>query len=193
MSKPIENHGAHAVGRLLAQFRGRPRLEGVARALGTVVQGLEDVSWQVRAGRAVDTAEGAQLDVLGRVVGRERGALSDEEYRVRIKTQIALNLSSGTPGEIVGLFRLLMPNGIQLLEQAPAAFVLRILGVLPIPATEALELLREAKPGGVRALLEWSDVPEDQLLKLDETPGLGDSDDPSVGGKLSSAVVATEG
>ena len=57
--------------------------------------------------RVVGVAVGAQLDVLGRIVGEARLGDPDANYRLRIKAGILLNVSSGTPEELLAIFRLL--------------------------------------------------------------------------------------
>lgn len=71
--------------RLVEQFRGKPRIEALLKAIAAQVQHLEDVATDLRENRWLDSAEGAQLDGLGRILGLPRGAWDDEQYRARLQ------------------------------------------------------------------------------------------------------------
>ncbi|ATN94282.1 hypothetical protein [Lysinibacillus phage vB_LspM-01] len=53
------------------------------------------------AWRDINKAEGAVLDELGKMVGVYRGTWDDAQYRVRIKTGIARNISDGTINKVI--------------------------------------------------------------------------------------------
>lgn len=53
------------------------------------------------AWRDINKAEGAVLDELGKMVGVARGTWDDAQYRVRIKTGIARNISNGTINKVI--------------------------------------------------------------------------------------------
>lgn len=189
----ILDHVDRAVGRLLAQFREKPKLEGLVRALVSEAQTLEGVMQSLSRVRSIDDAEGVQLDLIGRIVGREREGMLDADYRLWLKAQIALSLSSGTPDEILTIFRLLFPDSdVELEEQYPAAFVMRVGGAFPGSVPQVMKLLLSAKPVAVRVLMESSDVPDDAAFTLsdddtsmdDDDRGFGDDQDPDIGGKL---------
>src|SRR5687768_16247400 len=59
-------------------------------------QDLENCLQQLRLYRFVDTAEGDQLDIIGRIVGLDREGLDDDDYRRYIRARIAANNSNGT-------------------------------------------------------------------------------------------------
>jgi len=155
----ITDHVPRALSRLAQQYRGKPKLAGTVTVLAKQIQEIEDMLFSILA-ETVDQAVGAQLDVLGRIVGEERLGDPDSNYRLRIKAGILLNVSSGTPEELLAIFRLLtsdLPGAVvQFEEQYPAALVVRILRVrINSPSTFA-GILQAAKDAGVRALLELS-------------------------------------
>ena len=77
----VEDHCADGLELLLSQFQNKPRLAGVLCALLESVQEAEDAAWQLLTERDLDSAVGAQLDQLGRLVGEERQGRTDDQYR----------------------------------------------------------------------------------------------------------------
>lgn len=57
---------------------------------------LKQLDW-----KNIDKAEGAALDELGKMVNVPRGTWDDQQYRVRIKTGIARNISDGTINNVI--------------------------------------------------------------------------------------------
>jgi hypothetical protein len=188
----ITDHAERAIARLPTQFR-KPRIESLVRALCRPMQEVEDMFWDLLTKRGLNTAVGVHLDNLGRIVGQLRGGLSDDSYRTRIRVRIALNKGSGTPNDLLKIFRLLVPapQAVTLLEQFPAAFVMRVGDVLPVVAADLAAILQSAKVAGVRAVLEYSLASDSDSFTFDGTgpgKGWGTVSDPSIGGRLASAV-----
>jgi hypothetical protein len=170
----ITDHADQAVARLLQQYREGVSVPALISALCAPLQELEDVLWDIRLRRAVATAEGAQLDVLGRIVGQPREGRTDPVYRIWILARVRLNKGSGRPEDILQIFAGITQGmtALDLEEQYPAAFVLRV-GLSPgVAAQELASLLHLAKAGGVRAIVEApNDVPANTFT-LDIGPGL---------------------
>ncbi len=66
------DHEAQAMSRLLAQFSEAPKLQGYIKALMSEANAIECAFIDVLAGRSLNTATGAQLDVIGEIVGQPR-------------------------------------------------------------------------------------------------------------------------
>jgi hypothetical protein len=66
------DHEAQAISRLLTQFREAPQLHGYIKALMSEANPIECAIIDTLAGRSLDTAVGAQLDVIGEIVGQPR-------------------------------------------------------------------------------------------------------------------------
>src|SRR5690606_7213019 len=98
---------AAALSRLVTQFRDKPRIEALLKAIAAQVQQLEDVATDLLEKRWLDSAEGAQLDGLGRILGLDRGAWDDEQYRARLRVRIRILLADGTPENIIATLALL--------------------------------------------------------------------------------------
>ena len=170
----ILDHPDRAVARLATQLRGKPRMEGLVRALALQAQEVEDATWPMFL-ETIETSEGVQLDRLGHLVGQTRGGRTDGALRIWIKARVLLNRSSGSAEQILALFSALTATtGVPLVneEQFPAAFVLRALGPLAEPRAFA-DVLHTAKLGGVRAILEYLHTPPVAAFSFAGGPGLG--------------------
>jgi len=102
-----ENHSEEAVARLISQFKGKERIEALVTAFVDQYQDLENMSYDMENNRSVNTAVGNQLDQLGEIVDVARGGLDNEDYRKAIITKIAINVSKGTPENLLAIFLLL--------------------------------------------------------------------------------------
>ena len=66
------DHEAQAISRLLTQFREAPQLQGYIKALMSEANPIECALIDLLNLRSIDTATGAQLDVIGEIVGQPR-------------------------------------------------------------------------------------------------------------------------
>lgn len=177
----LDPYVERALGLLAFQFRDKPNIKAMVAALAEQVEGLEDALLDVYATRNLETAQGTQLDVLGRVVGLERQGLTDEEYRLHLRAKILLNRSSGTPGEIFDVFSLLMSDVGTLpvlSEQFPAAFVLQLDGYPLAYAVLFAQFLRQAKAAGVLAQMAYQETADaDTFDFFENSTGTGFTDE----------------
>jgi hypothetical protein len=152
----IADHADRAKARLLEQFKGSATLNGLIGALTAEVQVLEQVLWDIRASRAIEAAQGEQLDLLGRIVGLDRGGRTDATYRIWIRAWIRLLKGSGTPEDILSVFAAITQGSTKIVleEQFPAAFVIRVDSTSIIDPAELAKLAQLAKAGGVRVIVE---------------------------------------
>jgi hypothetical protein len=195
------DHVARGLSKLLEQFKGKPRIEKWLTIYLEQVQEVEHALWQLLVDRVLDVAVGAQLDGWGSIVGQPRGSMDDTDYRIFIKARILVNLSNGKPEELIAILRLILETSgvVDFTEQYPAGIRIIINMALPFDASVPFELMREAKPGGVRLSLEWTELdPEDSFTFADgdepeasATQGFGDITDPDVGGGLAGIMVTT--
>ncbi|MFW6031538.1 MAG: DUF2612 domain-containing protein [Myxococcota bacterium] len=155
----VEDHAAEIPELLLTQFRGKPRIEDLAKALTSGVQGTEDAIHEVATERALSSAEGTQLDGVGEIVGRGRAGLSDDAYRAVLRAQVRVLLSSGTGEELLTIARLIMgadaPGPVTWLERYPAAGAMVVDEVTPVAPSIMVEMLQAARTGGVRLVMEF--------------------------------------
>lgn len=151
----VTEHIAEMLSRRLEQFRDKVRFSALLELLGVQVQEVEDAVYQILTDTVLETAEGAQLDGLGEIVGEERAGRDDATYRIAIRTRIAINLSEGTIENIISL-ALAISGGTQAeaTEYFPAGFEIRIIDSLPEGTDPAriAAVVRSGKPAGVRAI-----------------------------------------
>lgn len=161
--------------RLVQQFRGKPRIETLLRAIAAQTQAISDALEDLRTERWIDTAEGAQLDGLGRILGLARGAWDDEQYRARLRVRIRILLADGTPENIIATLALLA-NGesVQLIETYPAELRI-VLGGAVTPEVEGAlrETALSIKPPGVALWLESGGNPDEPEFAFDGGDGAG--------------------
>jgi hypothetical protein len=197
-------HEADAVTRLAYQFHEKARFEALIGAFGARAQTVEDALWKFVTLRGIDTATGSQLDNLGAIVGESREGKSDDTYRIFIRARVRLNRGSGTGEDIIAIYALILSalsgNTFSLKEIPPAAFILRIYNALTTANTLSLvRILRQARAAGVRGLLEWSSVTDDNAFEFGTDQGDGhgerivaqgfaDYSTPTVGGILAGVL-----
>jgi len=140
-------------------------------------QDLENVIQQFLSDRFVDTAEGAQLDIIGAIVGQGRNGMIDDDYRRYIRAKIAVNNSNGT-------FEDLLTIAFLVVYDADAVFLVRNVGtatvvmyVDDIIVSDALgtilgTFLQKAVSAGVRIVTQWSNSLPAATFRLDSGPGL---------------------
>lgn len=147
----IDDHADRALSRLLTQFREKPRLATVISIFERVFQELEGVFWDLRVKRYLSTAEGAQLDVIGRVLKEPRVSLTDAQYRLVLGAKVLVLRSSGTAPELMRIASILLDGvAFTLTEIFPAALSVTILGS-PLLSTALIKrFLVAAKSAGVR-------------------------------------------
>jgi|SRR6185436_1046527 len=189
--------------RLLEQYKNKPRLQGLIEPWLGWIQKLEDAVWEVITLRYLETGSGAQLDILGKILGAPRANLSDENYRVRLKAQGIILRTKGNPVDIESLLQLCSPYDFAVTEHAIATLLVELTEPVDVDTFDIFvlwQILIEAKAGGVRLELTYSPNLDDDDLTFAEwsadysTPvfdtdhGLGYTDDATVGGLLISTI-----
>lgn len=106
----ISDHADQAVNRLPGWLRGKPKLEAVVRAFMRPIQEIEDAYIALILMKAIDTAEGVWLDKIGKLVGQDRGSLTDTIYRRYLRARIAANRSNGLIEDVIRVVRLILDD-----------------------------------------------------------------------------------
>lgn len=187
----ITDHLASGLALLIDQYKGKPRLANLLKSYLNRVQELEDAAWDVLISRLIDTAEDAQLDTLGAIVGETRTSTDDDVYRTRIRTRILANRSLGFPEDLIAVATQGFDNAavVSLLEYYPATTLIDMIG--PVDADIAsivFDFLEIARAAGTTLTLHFSsDLEEDTFaFSSDDDPeddldrGFG-GDDPTTG------------
>jgi hypothetical protein len=113
----------------LEQFKGSVQLRNLVSSYLGGAQDFEDVAYQIINARSLDIVAGYQLDGLGQIVNLPRSGLEDEEYRLRIKAELAVLTSQGSIEDLTVILQLLIgmpsPPDIQIDEYYPKAIYMR--------------------------------------------------------------------
>jgi hypothetical protein len=101
-------------------------------------------------GRYIDDAKGETLDVIGAIVMFPRQSMSDADYRVWLKVAILLNNSSGTPGCVLEILRVLFGETppIQVDEYLPNVVMFTFFKYPDVPIDILFSIIRRAVPLG---------------------------------------------
>ncbi len=157
-------HVEVGLGRLIERWRAdkNPVLAAILTSYLEEAQELEDAIWFVIYGRMLDYAEGAQLDMLGRIVGQPRDGLPDDRYAVQIRARIRINRSIGTPTDVIEVLQLVDSAVFHLTEIGTARFQINYETPPSDAATgrEIPDLIRQTRAAGVGALVAF---PVDRL------------------------------
>jgi len=148
MSLPtIIDHVVQGLDRMLWQWKDKPNATGLIQSYLESAQEVEDVFFQLLNERGINTAIGAQLDVIGDLVGEPRLGRDDDTYRAALLNRVILNSSTATPAKMVEVVSLLtITANPSYFEHYPASFIMASNnGVTP----GVIEALQSAKPAGV--------------------------------------------
>lgn len=148
------DHKGEAERQLLWQFRDKPRILSVVRALVQQVQHLEDEWFNVLVSTILPTATGQALDQWGALVGELRGNLTlDAEYRRFIEARVMANYSGGTIEDLLAIWRkLTQSTDVRYAWLGEAAFTLYCLRSSPMRDDyrgRVARMIADAKPAGV--------------------------------------------
>lgn len=151
--------------------------EKLVANLATPFQSLEAALQQLLTERSIDTAVGAQLDVIGRIVGQPRNSLDDETYRRYCRARIATNKSNGTIENLITVTNLVVYDDDAYYEidnQGAAAVVVRIndISITADLANIVIKFLQDTVSAGVRVILEYGISDPNNWFRLDSGPGL---------------------
>lgn len=192
--KVDQAHVVEGVAWLTSEYLGKPVTEGLLKSLLYRVQKTEDGIWSVTFGRTIGEQparlpdptkpggyvdgivnmdpSGVAIDILGQLVGADpRGARSDAEYLIDVKTQILVNRSGGGPEDILGILNLAVPTGtsVDYQESYPAGFTVTVLGSQgPVALATAIG---RAKAPGVYVRFTYNAGPIENTLFWASTTG----------------------
>lgn len=93
------------ISRLLEQFKGKSNIESLLSTYLKQVNELEDSYISLLEERSINTAVGAQLDLLGALVTEPRNGRDDVSYRIAILTRVGINNSEGTPNQVLSILK----------------------------------------------------------------------------------------
>lgn len=169
-------------------------------AIVGMFQPLLDTLYAMLTERRLDTAVGAQLDVLGKLVGEDRDGLDDATYRRYIRARVATNKSDGLIKDLIKITRLLLDDPdayIRVDNAGHASIIINIEDVVTARTLAAIvqEFMLEAVGGGIRVYTRhWPQAGASSFALAgygavdSEGLGLGWTGDATLGGALIGAV-----
>lgn len=165
----ITNRVEQALDRMLTQFKGQPVMEGLVAAHVVQAQELEDVFIDLLLLLALDNAEGAQLDGVGRIVGELRLGRDDTDYRAAISGRIRINRQHSTIEDVITAMLLTLDKPYELTEQGNASIRVRLAAKWEssYPSLATLNsVLQRAKGAAVSAVLQYAIVDDDKIFQF---------------------------
>jgi len=192
----IFTHTQDALARLLAQYVGMPRVQSLITTFSAQIQDLENAIYPLDEGRAfwngtTTPAIGAQLDIIGSLVGINRNGLSDQQYILFIFGKIAQNYSDGTRPTMAVVVQNLFQAQISLIQDYyPAGLGVEAIGseIPPSLYPIAKAIVEGALGAGIK--LTYAAASQDTNVFRFYTSGIdgavsGFSDiyNPTIGGK----------
>jgi hypothetical protein len=151
-----ENHIEEAINHLIELFRDGPRNQAILQVMLGQFQEIENVIWDMLTAFDLDSAEGAQLDVLGVVLNEQRGGRDDEDYRAALRVVILVYKSNGKLPEMLEISQQLVPSAsIVMAEPATATLYIGFSTLGTTSLRTVFSMLVRAKAAGVRLLVTY--------------------------------------
>lgn len=145
--------------RLLAQYKGKPRMTVLISSYLDEFQEVEDAAYSVYFARAIQNAAatGDLLAKLGKIVGQGSEGLSDSQFLTLITARIQANRSSGRREQLIKIANLLSSaSSIYVKDYPPAAVLIQMDSLALPPELVGRDFLGVAVAGGVLLMFLWS-------------------------------------
>lgn len=178
MITQVTGHLLLALERLLEQYKGKPKLEAVISSYIAEIQALENAASTMPDAMYLPDAEGAQLDVIGRLVGEPREGRADDLFKLWIAARILINASTGTRNEIIRCLRAVTDSEFTITEFSPPHIHIQFTEALPDLAVAYAEIANEARGAGIGLSAQWPTVEPGLGFTF---KNIGDLDDPALG------------
>lgn len=203
---PVTDHTEQALALLIDAYKGLPRLSGLIASITNRLQEFEDINWDVLNKRLLDYTDrngnpahavAAQLDTIGRIVGRSRNGQDDATYLIYIRAQIFLNKSKALRGDVIQLLQLVEAQEFTYTEFYPATVLIEYIGNTAASPSVLIDLARRCVTGGVQLIMVIPPTSSsistfcfrDHAAASDFTRGFGNYGTTFYGGPLSSEYV----
>jgi hypothetical protein len=163
---PIKDHPEQGLALRIGQYKEKPRLERLFAVFLWQVQLLEDAVYDLLVKRFIDNATGAQLDLIGKIVGEKRLGRDDDEYRLFIRVRVQINRANATaPSVLTVLAMLTAPTPAFYDEFYPASFAIELADEPERDPRQIFYALQDTRAAGVRCLLiSATTTPNKQFL-----------------------------
>lgn len=158
----ITTHEADIKKRLLFQFRKKNgTFTQLVSALGNRYQGIENVLNDIYLKRFIDNAEGVILDWIAQESGIKQRPINftDEQFKILIKAQIAVNTSQGIKSNIENILKILGSEKTNMNDIPYASAVIQIRGDLLISFDDIKNILIKATAPISFQIIKYTDIP----------------------------------
>jgi hypothetical protein len=139
------------------------RLLGVSRAYEPDPSDPDNEELATLVEVVLDSAD-AHLDTVGALVGESRLGRSDEEYLVAIRIRILVNKSRGLATNLLQIAAQSLPLGQNATYTEPSTATFQVTALNFDGAPTLARMLGQAKMGGVRGVLVYSQIPQEQTF-----------------------------
>lgn len=187
---PID-HLELAESRIATQFRESENFINYIGALLVEADTLEEVFFEILTERFLDTAIGVQLDIIGVIVGQDRGDLSDDDdYRLFIRARIIKNSTSSTPEDIISQINFILDVPLVIFIDGDTKYEVFIGRALTPSEKSFIASDLIPKTAGVLAsyVAEFDVNDFFSFLGIPGGSGFGSIAMPSLGGKLANLI-----
>lgn len=147
--------------------------------LATPFQSLESALQQLLTERSIDTAVGAQLDVIGRIVGQARNGLDDDTFRRYCRARVSTNKSTGVVEDLITVTDLIVyDDAATIIAKGEGTATVRVNAygiILDVDlANIVFDFAQDTVSAGVRVVVQWSESLPGDTFTFDIGPGWDD-------------------
>lgn len=191
----ITTHVQDGLGRLLEQYKNKANIQGFYTAFLQHIQQLENALFSLDAGRQLwngttTPAVGAQLDLIGEIVGLPRSGMPDATYLLFIFGKIAENNSDTTIPTILSIIAyLFQATNVVVQETYPAAISMQVFGSALSPSlySSAKQIVQQAIGAGIKLIFVGASSSTNVFRffgpgVVGSINGFGDVSNPGIGG-----------
>lgn len=175
-------------------------LRFLIRVLAEPFQELLGAYWQLKFLRWIDSATGASLRIIGKILMMPNDGFIDDVYRRLLKAKVATLRSSGNVEDIIKITRIVINDPtavIKVTNWETAAATVRVSGIALDYhlATILISLLRKAIGVGIKLVLVFDDAISTPRFRYKRFDGTFDTltgfrkFDGTIGGRLADSLV----
>lgn len=161
-----------AIGRLLASLADKTTLNALISSFLDRCQELEDAAYPLYEQRNIDDATGDRLDGFGQIFNVARAGRSDDDYRLRLRAELAILLSQGTAYDLLRVYQLLIgqtPLDMRYSDYTPKTVYIRPrdFDATGFDMDTIANLIRRAAPAGTHVHVLYSfESDDDNVFKF---------------------------
>lgn len=150
--------------------------EKLLAVLTTPFQSLESALQQLLVERSLDTAVGAQLDVIGKIIGQARNGQTDDDYRRYCRARVGVNKATGITENLITVTDLIVYDDtatyrVENQGTATVKVTIQDLAITTELANILLLFLKQTVSAGVRLVIQYGISAPSGWFRFDSGPG----------------------